>query len=537
MVTSSLIFLTYVIAFGLAGGICLLSLPQTRQIQDTDTRRGLRALLLTSAGWAFSHVGFLVVPTPALKLGFYQLGLIVGLATVGPWLYFCSAYTGRSLHRAPIFRRLLVGVYLVIVVIKLTNPLHNLYFQTTYVTTPFPHLAVQNQIIHWIVMGLAYALATVGYFMLIELFWQVDHDTKPLLGLVGITAMPLMLDLFGFYSPLLLDFTYEPLGVAAFAVGLLYVYREDFQRIQLAGTTEGSMVILDDRDRIRDYNPGAKELFPELETGMPIDEVIPEIDVPGKADNPVISIADQEGPRYYQVTENPFSTGKSNIGRIIAFTDITEREQYRTELERQNERLEQFANMVSHDLRNPLTVAAGRLDLIREEHDTDNVRTAITAIDRMEALIEDLLTLARQGQPIDEQQSIVLAEIVDQCWNVVDTKEAVLTVDTDTTVTADADRLQQLLENLFRNAIDHGGEQVAIHVGDLDNRTGFYVSDDGPGIRPAERDQVFDSGFTTEESGTGFGLAIVKEIVNAHGWDITVTESNEGGARFEIVTN
>jgi signal transduction histidine kinase len=99
---------------------------------------------------------------------------------------------------------------------------------------------------------------------------------------------------------------------------------------------------------------------------------------------------------------------------------------------------------------------------------------------------------------------------------------------------ADGDRLQQLFENLFRNAIEHCPERVRVGVGTLTDRDGFYVQDDGPGIPADERSAVFESGYTTNEHGTGFGLAIVDDVVAAHGWEIQVTESSAGGARFEI---
>ena len=93
-------------------------------------------------------------------------------------------------------------------------------------------------------------------------------------------------------------------------------------------------------------------------------------------------------------------------------------------------------------------------------------------------------------------------------------------------------RLEQLLENLFRNAVDHAGEDVTVTVGDLDDE--FYVADDGPGISDDERDRVFEDGYSTVEEGAGLGLAIVAGIAEAHGWSVTVTESEDGGARFEV---
>jgi signal transduction histidine kinase len=152
----------------------------------------------------------------------------------------------------------------------------------------------------------------------------------------------------------------------------------------------------------------------------------------------------------------------------------------------------------------------------------------------MEELIDDLLTLARQGEPIEETEPVSLSNIATQSWRMVDTGESELVVDRDRTFLADPDRLQQLFENLFRNALDHGGSNLTVTVGRLDDDAGFFVADDGDGIPTDERENVFESGYTTEQDGTGFGLAIVSEIVDAHQWAITVTEGENGGARFEI---
>lgn len=212
-------------------------------------------------------------------------------------------------------------------------------------------------------------------------------------------------------------------------------------------------------------------------------------------------------------------------------TELATREQ---ELKRQNERLGQFASVISHDLRNPLNVAMGRLDLAMQDTENEHLDAARTALERMETLIEEVLTLARQGQPIGETEPVTLSEVANQCWMVVDTKEATLQLERDVTFKADADRLQQLLGNLFRNAIDHGDDTVTIRVGALADQSGFYVADDGPGIPDDEREEVFAPGYSTTETGTGLGLAIITEIVDAHDWDIRVTESDASGARFEI---
>lgn len=202
------------------------------------------------------------------------------------------------------------------------------------------------------------------------------------------------------------------------------------------------------------------------------------------------------------------------------------------DLKRQNEQLEEFAGIVSHDLRNPLSVAEGRLELAREECESEHLDAVAGAHDRMGTLIDDLLKLAREGEDVAKPDLIDLGGLVENCWHNVETAEATLVADTERRIRADRRRLAQLLENLIRNAVEHGGEDVTITVGSIDD--GFYIADDGPGIPAEEREQIFESGYTTSDENTGFGLAIVREIVEAHGWNVRVAESEAGGARFEI---
>ena len=208
------------------------------------------------------------------------------------------------------------------------------------------------------------------------------------------------------------------------------------------------------------------------------------------------------------------------------------RQRARDELVRQNEQLEDFASIVSHDLRNPLNVATGRLELLQDEYQSEHTAQIETALERMEALIDDLLTLAQHGDGVAETESLGLEQVVQQCWRTVETGEATLVVDEDRVIEADENRLQQLFENLVRNAIEHGGETVTITVGGTDD--GFYVADSGRGIPEDERADIFEPGHTTATNGTGFGLSIVEQIVEAHGWSVDVCESESGGARFEI---
>jgi PAS domain S-box-containing protein len=219
--------------------------------------------------------------------------------------------------------------------------------------------------------------------------------------------------------------------------------------------------------------------------------------------------------------------------RFLAISrDITERKKREQIRERHNEQLQRFASVVSHDLRNPLNVAQGKLAMAREEYESTHLEAVEAAIERSHALIDDLLTLAREGNRVSDIESVDLATFCERCWENVLTTGATLEVVTDRTIEADRSRLQQILENLYQNAIEHGGDDVTVTVGDLPD--GFYVEDDGPGIPEEKREEVFDMGYSTAMDGTGFGLSIVKRIAEAHGWEVAVTSSAAGGARIEI---
>ncbi|MCU4753797.1 PAS domain S-box protein [Halobacteria archaeon AArc-curdl1] len=228
-------------------------------------------------------------------------------------------------------------------------------------------------------------------------------------------------------------------------------------------------------------------------------------------------------------------------GSVGVVRDITERKRRERKLREQNERLEAFAQIVSHDLRNPLGVSQGYLDLLEETESFDHLENVREGLERMEAIIGDVLTVAREGEWASNLERVDLTEVVREAWDNVSTEAADLEIDSTVTLTADRSPLLRLLENLFRNAIEHGQPDpksehtLTIRVGALeDGREGFYVADDGCGIPPELRQDVFDSSVSTGSSGIGLGLWVVREIAEGHGWTVSVDESSAGGARFSF---
>jgi len=294
-----------------------------------------------------------------------------------------------------------------------------------------------------------------------------------------------------------------------------------------------------------------------------------------------------DGSREFLFRNIPVETSDGAVGYAV-YVDITAQKAHERRLQEQNDRLNEFTSVIGHDLRNPMGAVRHRIEMARQTGEDRHLDDALSALDRMDELLRDLLQMARQGEDIGKTEPVSLAAVARTAWDHIATGESSLVVTGDPTVVADTGRLTQLLENLFINSVEHGStssrpeaddavehgstnpasqaQQDSVEHGSTSGRPGaddadgassvehgsagdgpgpvevrvgavgdgFFVEDDGRGIPAADRQAVFESGFSTSSDGTGYGLAIVRQVARAHDWEATATESDEGGARFEF---
>jgi PAS domain S-box len=337
-------------------------------------------------------------------------------------------------------------------------------------------------------------------------------------------------------------FRYRLLGVAPIG------------RQQLVRELADPIIMLDHESRVVDCNPAATALVEEPDewTGLPATEFFSPLPssvrrvLLEKTETTEVSVEHDDATRHFAPD---ISTIRNNRGipkgRLIVLREITSQKEREQELQRQNDRLDQFARTVSHDLQNPLHIAQGHLTLLDVDDNNEHVEAIETSHDRMELMIDEILTLAQMGETVEETEEVILEAAATTAMEHVDFGdcECNLSIPPTTTIRADYDRLVRVFENLYRNAVQHTDSAVEVRVGLLqdtatqpteEQQTGFFIEDTGSGIPEQERAEIFDNGYTTTTDGTGFGLSIVENIVDGHGWDIHVTESSEGGARFEI---
>jgi PAS domain S-box-containing protein len=240
---------------------------------------------------------------------------------------------------------------------------------------------------------------------------------------------------------------------------------------------------------------------------------------------------------HYELRTMPIRDDMGEVIYAMAVSrNITQLAEQKRELERQNERLEEFVSLISHDLRNPLTVALGRVTVLRQMSNGEaatHLDAIENSLDRMEQITEDTLVLAQKGDSVANMEPVSLPELCRNCWQRVGTVDATLDFEDDIKIKGDTNMLKHIFGNLFRNAIETGGDSAIISIGRT-NETKFYVEDNGPGIPVSNRTDVFNSGHTSERDGTGLGLTIVKRLSEAHGWEVVVSDGSDGGARFEF---
>ena len=505
------------------------------------------ALCLTGSVWAGVYALQLAAPTLEAKLAAYKL-LHVGAAFVGPaWLAFALSYAGRAdlLTRSTVAAT--VAIPAALVAALPTNPYSLALADASLVTRESVTLLVaESGPLYQLHLAYSYLIIAVGVGVILRESLQSPPEFRRQGGLmVAGAVVPLAANVAHVFAvgplgelqavnptPVSLALSTLLFGVAVFRYRLLDL-TPIAARIVLTEIGDG-VVVVDRAGSIVDVNPAAEVLVGDRERviGTDLAAHVPGYDRLSVDESPLTTVATDDGEAFIQLDRSPIDRGGTRYGWVVLLGDVTELETQRRTLERQNERLDAFASVVSHDLRNPLSVIDGYADLAAETGDPAHLDVIRDTTARMNDFLEDLLRLSRQGDTVTEPTELSLADLVAEVRESLGDGDPDVTVTADLRVVADRERLRQVFDNLLRNARDHADGPSSVTVGPLDG--GFYVEDDGPGIPEAARGDVFDVGYTTRPDGTGFGLAIVRDIVDAHGWSIAATEGAAGGARFEV---
>ncbi|WP_284010010.1 sensor histidine kinase [Haloarcula pelagica] len=235
---------------------------------------------------------------------------------------------------------------------------------------------------------------------------------------------------------------------------------------------------------------------------------------------------------YVLTKKVPWYDSDGNIRGLVGLTqDITDRKAREHDTRRQHERMVKVALLAAHKFRNELQIAHGRLELL--DCDAEELTLVEESLSRISAVVDTVVTLSTQETDVSDRKPVWLSRLSREVWDTLAESQAELRIEDDARLVADQESAGLLMQFLFQNALEHVGPSVTVTVGSTPE--GFSVADDGPGseIDPPER--VFDAGYTTVEGNTGFGLYIARMVAEDHGWEIELSESSDGGMRFDVV--
>jgi signal transduction histidine kinase len=630
---------------------------------------GLTVSALGVAGTLIDAVFELLVPSVAFHLAVESVSLVTsGLIVVG-WAYFVAYFS--DYERAVKGRRiyLIAAPFFVIGGAFWIEGVHSLLTGGSSAT---PLIVGARAPRYDAFDTYGYGISLLSMAALVVRATERNKLYRRQAGLlVSAPVPPILVDQAGNADvfPVAADLT--PVGFAVTSLIMLYAlyYRDLLEIVPIARETtinniEDGVIALNDDRVVATVNDAAKEMFDVTDDvlGRTLSDGFSEwpelVEAVALGEETTAALSDG---RFVTVSLPPIRKRGVEIGTLVHFRDVTEKVEKQREirekterLERQNEHLDEFAGVVSHDIRNPLSIARGYTEEVARQVDDDAaVRKIRRSHERIETIVDDLLTLTRKGQQVDNAEAVSVEPVAEAAARTAGVPDESLAFDGPETLWADPARLQELFENLFRNAVEHGspgnqnasrsgdavehgttgsrtssdnavedgvprpagrstaddidelGGEVAddraagdgpfrdtdrggaerydadancdapgyvdaadggfgrytpghsnladrtsrrtdaadvtaddltVRVGSLEDRDGFYVADDGSGIPESERAQVLERGYTNAQGGTGLGLSIVKSIAEAHDWELRIADSEEGGARFEFLT-
>ena len=326
---------------------CFIGAAHGSRLQGRDTQLGLRAVLLTNGLWLIFQALGLLTTDELLSNALYIGGLIWGLTGVGAWVYFVSAYTGRSYHLNRRYRGLAVSVYLGLLVVKLTNPLYGLYVSTQLQQTPYPHLVVEPELFYWVSFSLTYALVAISFYWLVQ---TLRESSSPTIGLgalavlslfpvvprVAIQALPAES-----LPPIMLGLSFEPVGVTAFLLGVLVFVGEPFRQVEQSARSkffeeaDDATYVYGTDGRLVEMNRRADKLEATLgvdcQTVDAFEQAFRPVD--NEADTDTVTVELDGETRFFDVTVNQMGVGAERVGVVASVRDITERIERKRDLE------------------------------------------------------------------------------------------------------------------------------------------------------------------------------------------------------------
>lgn len=550
----------------LFAGIVLVGLAaHVWQYRDRPGAPFFLLALIGGASYAFGYAGQLVATTLTGKLAWYFVQMVPFLVLAPAMVLFAMEFTGVSRWQGRTLATVLAVEPVLVFATAISHPFHDLYFRETSTeivgglvwldVDPGPVLLLDT------VYQYALFFAVVGFFVYLLI------ESSPLYRDQAATLiLAVLLPLFGSsIHRLVLDSNVDPVPLSFAVTGLIVtlgVFRVRLMDVvpvdwsPILDEVRAGVFAVDRQGRVVEANDGARALFDG--GGTPIGRNATnlldgslDVDLGALEDGSTIESADSEDGPYYEVRRSRITDAKGvPRGELVVLYDVTDRTLLEHELRRQNEQLTVLNRMLRHDVRNDVTVALGRAEVLREHVDEAVADEHLDPIVSANRHISELTEISRDlaeavgGESSLDSEPVSVSTSLNRTIDRVKARYPEATFDepaTDPAVNVEAnDLLDSVFSNLLNNAIQHNDRQtprvdVGLEVLEEDDEIRIRIADDGPGIPDQRKDVIFGRGERGIGSGgMGLGLYLVDRIVDEYGGRVWIEDNEPRGTVFVV---
>lgn len=552
-------YLYYVGVFAVSGFVSLLFAYRIHTRYDA---RGTKTLAYSFVGvglWALNSAARTIAADPVVTVILLSTEMALVVATARIWFIFAAQYTNRNIHRD---RRVQHGLHVYVfaaLVVPLTNPWHGLVWRSiSAVNEPFVHYSISKGPAHYAFTLSAYFLVLVGLVFLFRMLRSTSH-TRAIVSLVvgffflvGVNVIPYVIE-----TTITHTTTLTPLGALAFVLMAAIAIRNNLfavtpvARDRVFDAINDPVVMLDRDHQIIDHNSAFASVFTDgfdvahESFSVACPDLSGSLNLPLQGPEHLVYPNEDNGDRTYTVTSSPLQSGPHLLGRVLVFRDITDLITSQWELARKNSQLDEFADSVAHDLRNPLSVILAHADLLRthleqmNQHEVEyDHHLSMNAVDQVEkhgnrisSIIDDFLKVTREAKTLHDIDPLNFDQLVQETARDHIPLSA-LRVATGGELFASPPHARLLLDAVFRNIAHRSVEEMTVTARLTDD--GFVIEDTGESVPEEVADQLLEYGFTTQYRGGGLGLSIAKTVAEAHQWSITIDTEYRDGLRIVV---
>lgn len=394
---------TYFLIIGL---VCIGCVPIVRRVWPKNISKWFCLLLIACSLWSFISLMQINSP-PSIKDDVYVIGLSVGITTTLFWLFFSLEYAGKKYHKSKYVKLGSISIFIFIILLKLTNFHHSLYFTSSINTQPFVYLTVDREQIYYLTLLLSYVISAYGFYIIYQTLEKSMVNTLKHKLALSPLFVPFFIELLSiiYTDSFVLNFAYESLGVALFSIGFVIASSEEINSVdniaknQLVDNVNTPILVTNMSEAIIYCNDSFKKMVDENQISKK--DIIKNYE---SSECDIISIPSNNRKKYFNINKDPIFIGSRKMGYSYILIDLTEIVIKNKILNKQKDQNVAISDACRHHLRNQTM-------LINAYTPEDNSQVE-KSLEKLYSISKNVPDIIDYSQPAEKIESICIDDIL-----------------------------------------------------------------------------------------------------------------------------